>query len=104
LTSFWAGVTIKSAAISAFDPKVFFDRFNNRFILISSANGPNGTPNSGLNSGACFAVSATADPTGTWYRWSVAADPTSTGGSGGAGNWIDYPTVGHNKNWIVVDE
>ena len=98
LTSFWSGVTIKGAAVSAFDPKVLFDRFNNRFILISSGNGI------GVNSGACFAVSATADPTGVWYRWSVAADPSSTGGSGGAGNWIDYPTVGHNKNWIVVDE
>ena len=98
LTSFWAGVTIKGAAISAFDPKVYFDRFNNRFILISSGNG------AGINSGAMFAVSATADPTGVWYRWSVAADPTSTGVPGGSGNWIDYPTVGHNKNWIVVNE
>jgi hypothetical protein len=98
LTTFWAGVTIKGAAISAFDPKVFFDRFNNRFILVSSGNGTS------INSGAMFAVSATADPTGTWYRWSVAADPASTGVPGGSGNWIDYPTVGHNKNWIVVNE
>ncbi len=95
LTAFWAGVTIKGAAIAAFDPKVMFDRFNNRFILISSGNGQN------VNSGAMFAVSATADPTGTWYRWSVAADPASTAAGG---HWIDYPTIGHNKNWIVVDE
>src|SRR3954447_9025670 len=95
LTAFWAGVTIKGAAISAFDPKIYFDRFNNRFIFISSGNGQN------VNSGAMFAVSATADPTGAWYRWSVAADPASTAAGG---HWIDYPTVGHNKNWIVVDE
>jgi hypothetical protein len=95
LTSFWAGVTIKGAAISAFDPKVMFDRFNNRFILISSGNGQN------VNSGAMFAVSATADPTGTWYRWSVPADPASTAAGG---RWIDYPTMGFNKNWIVIDE
>src|SRR5512141_2451502 len=55
LTSFWAGVTIKGAPVSAFDPKVFFDRFNSRFILISSANGQS------INSGALFAVSQTAD-------------------------------------------
>jgi len=95
LSSFWSGVTIKGVAVSAFDPKVFFDRFNNRFILVSSGNGQ------GQNSGAVFAVSATADPTGTWYRWSVVADPTSTAGGG---HWIDYPSVGHNKNWIVIDE
>jgi len=95
LTSFWTGVTIKGAAISAFDPKVLFDRFNNRFILISSGNAQN------VNSGAMFAVSATADPTGTWFRWSVATDPASTAAGG---HWIDYPTAGHNKNWIVIDE
>ena len=98
LSSFWAGVTIKGAAISAFDPKIFFDRFNNRFIFVASGNGQ------GVNSGAMFAVTATADPTGTWYRWSVVCDPSSTGGSGGTGRWIDYPSVGHNKNWIVVNE
>jgi hypothetical protein len=98
ITSFWTGVTIKGAAISAFDTKVYFDRFNNRFIMIASGNGTS------VNSGAMFAVTATADPTGTWYRWSVAADPASTGTPGGSGNWIDYPTVGFNKNWIVVNE
>jgi hypothetical protein len=95
LTAFWAGVTIKGAAIAAFDPKVFFDRFNNRFILVSSGNGQ------GVNSGAMFAVSQTADPTGLWNRYSVAADPASTAAGG---HWIDYPSVGHNKNWIVIDE
>ena len=98
VSSFWNGVTIKGAAVSAFDTKVVFDRFNNRFFLESSGNGTS------VNSGALFAVSATADPTGTWYRWSVAADPASTSFPGGSGNWIDYPTVGINKNWIVIDE
>ncbi|HUR79633.1 MAG TPA: IPT/TIG domain-containing protein [Thermoanaerobaculia bacterium] len=97
-SAFWAGVTLKSTAISAFDPKVYFDRFNNRFILVGSGNGQSNT------SGAMFAVSATADPTGTWYRWSAVADPTSTGAPGGSGRWIDYPSVGFNKNWIVVSE
>jgi len=71
ISSFWSGVTIKGAAASAFDTKVYFDRFNNRFIIESSANGTS------VNSGALFAVSATADPTGTWYRWSVVADPVT---------------------------
>jgi hypothetical protein len=95
LTSFWAGVTIKGVAISAFDPKIYYDRFNNRYILISSGNGQ------GVNSGAMFAVSQTNDPTGLWNRYSVAADNASTATGG---HWIDYPTVGFNKNWIVVDE
>ncbi|HJQ39076.1 MAG TPA: hypothetical protein VKB93_18210, partial [Thermoanaerobaculia bacterium] len=96
LNAFWAGTTIKGNAVtSTFDPKVLFDRFNNRFIMVSSAGAQS------INSGALFAVSATADPTGAWYRWTMPSDPASTAGGG---HWIDYPSIAHNKNWIVVDE
>ncbi len=96
LSSFWAGVVLEGgAAVSAFDPKVLYDRFNSRWILISSANGQT------LSSAALFAVSQTNDPTGLWNRYAVDADPTATA-TGGL--WIDYPTIGHNKNWIVVHE
>jgi hypothetical protein len=94
LSSFWAGVTIKGAAVSAFDPKVMYDRFNSRFILISTFNAQS------VNSGVGFAVSQTNDPTGLWNRYSMAADPASTA-TGGL--WIDYPSMGFNKNWIVVN-
>jgi hypothetical protein len=96
MTAFWAGATVKGVAIaSAFDTKVYFDRFNNRFILISSLNGPS------INSGAGLAVTQTADPTGLWNRFTVASDPASTASAGHA---IDYPSVGFNKNWVVVNE
>ena len=96
LNSFWSTATVKGVAVSsAFDTKVFFDRFNNHFILVSSLNGP------GINSGMGVAVTQTADPTGTWNRYTAASDPASTVGAGHA---IDYPSVGFNKNWIVVDE
>jgi len=99
LNSFWTGTTIKGTAVtSAFDTKVFFDRFNSRFILVSSLNGP------GQFSGMGLAVTQTADPTGVWNRFTAASDPASTGGAGGSGHAIDYPSVGFNKNWIVVDE
>src|SRR5213078_4004558 len=87
---------VKGVAVaSAFDTKVYFDRFNNHFILVSSLNGPS------INSGAGIAVTQTADPTGLWNRYTVASDPASTASAGHA---IDYPSVGFNKNWIVVDE
>ena len=96
LSSFWAGVALEGgAAVSAFDPKVLYDRFNSRWIMISSANAQT------LSSAALFAVSQTNDPTGVWNRYAVDADPTATA-TGGL--WIDYPTIGHNKNWIVVHE
>ena len=96
INSFWATATVKGVAVaSAFDTKVYFDRFNSRFILVSSLNGPT------INSGMGVAVTQTADPTGTWNRYTAASDPTSTATAGHA---IDYPSVGFNKNWIVVDE
>jgi hypothetical protein len=96
INSFWATATVKGVAVaSAFDTKVYFDRFNSRFILVSSLNGP------GINSGMGVAVTQTADPTGTWNRFTAASDPASTASAGHA---IDYPSVGFNKNWIVVDE
>src|SRR5256714_1902126 len=42
-----------------------------------------------------------ASATGLWTRYTVASDPASTASAGHA---IDYPSVGFNKNWIVVDE
>ncbi|HST53469.1 MAG TPA: hypothetical protein VLJ61_15770 [Pyrinomonadaceae bacterium] len=96
INSFWSTATIKGVAVaSAFDTKVYYDRFNDHFILVSSLNGP------GINSGMGLAVTQTNDPTGTWFRYTQASDPASTASAGHA---IDYPSVGINKNWIAVDE
>lgn len=96
LNSFWAGVSLEGgAAVNAFDPKMLFDRFNNRFIFISSAN-----PQS-LSSAVLIAVTQTADPNGVWFRYAIDGDPTATAAGG---HWIDYPTIGLNKNWIVIME
>jgi hypothetical protein len=96
MSAFWTGVTLEGgAAVSAFDTKVYFDRFNNRFFMISSANGQT------LSSAVLFAATATADPTGTWFRFAIDADPAATAAGG---RWIDYPSVGFNKNWIIINE
>ncbi len=93
-TSFWSGTTVKGNPVtSAFDPKVYFDRFNNRFFFVVSLNGPS------VNSGLGLAVTQTADPTGVWNRYTAPCDPAAS-----PTRAIDYPSVGHNKNWIVVNE
>lgn len=94
LNAFWAGITLEGGATpSTFDPKIIFDRFNSRYVFISSANAQ--SPSSAV----LFAVSQTADPTGTWFRYAVDIDPAATTASG---RWVDYPSIGFNKNWIVV--
>ncbi|HTH50732.1 MAG TPA: hypothetical protein VL501_02290, partial [Pyrinomonadaceae bacterium] len=96
LTSFWSGVPLPGgAAVSAFDPKILFDRFNGRFIFVASANAQDNS------SSMLLAVSQTSDPTGSWFRYSLPAVPNQSGTSP---LWIDYPSVGFNKNWITINE
>ena len=94
INAFWSSLVLEGGAVpSTFDPKIYFDRFNNRFIYFSSANAQT------LSSAVLIAVSATADPTGTWFRYGIDADPLATAAGG---TWADYPSIGFNKNWIVA--
>ncbi|MEP6719527.1 MAG: hypothetical protein ABJB21_10300, partial [bacterium] len=93
LNAFWATAPNGLASPSTFDPKILYDRFNDRFILISTANARIAT------SATLIATSQAGDPLGLWNRYAIDADSTADG-AGGA--WADYPSVGFNKNWIVV--
>jgi len=76
-----------------FDPRICYDPFNNRWIFCAGANP--GASDSQL----LLAVSRTFDPTGTWDIYYIQVDPTATPTSG---VWADFPSLGFNKNWIVV--
>ncbi|MES2002888.1 MAG: hypothetical protein V4450_00100 [Bacteroidota bacterium] len=78
-----AGIT------TVFDPKVLYDPFNQRWILTAPAN-PGAT-----TSALCLGISATSDPTGTWSLYAFDVDAGNI-------NWFDYPSIGFNKNWIVI--
>src|SRR4029453_1807752 len=96
ISSFWSGIALEGgAAVSAFDPKILYDRFNNRWIFVASANAQR------LSSAALIAVSASSDPTGIWFRYAIDADPAATPSEG---VYIDFPSLGFNKNWIVLME
>lgn len=84
LDSFWASV---NGGSSAFDPKVLYDPYGNRWMFVSCDDADT------THSGLLIAVSATNDPTGIWYKYRINAADT---------NWIDYPSLGFNKNWIAV--
>jgi hypothetical protein len=73
----WAGFGGACQNENMGDPIVLYDQIADRWMLTQfTANGP-----TYYN---CVAVSATADPLGTWYRWAV-----STGS-----NFPDYPKYG----------
>jgi hypothetical protein len=85
-TGFWSSL---GGVSEAFDPRVDYDPYNNRWIMSAGAN-----PEA-ANAYVLIGVSQTTDPTGAWNLYKAVAD------SSGA-TWADFPTLGFNKNWIVV--
>jgi hypothetical protein len=94
-----AGTTLKAVTIAgfwlslgvadAFDPHVLYDPYGQRWIFSAAAG------ESSANAAILIGVSQTSDPTGGWNLYRVAVDPSGA-------NWGDYPTLGFNKSWIVV--
>ncbi|MCI0405970.1 MAG: hypothetical protein L0209_07855 [candidate division Zixibacteria bacterium] len=88
LQTFWSPVG-PFVGVGAFDPKVLYDPYNNRWMTTAVADGGLGT------SSVLIAVSQGADPTGLWNLYRVDADAGDT-------VWADFPSIGFNKNWIAV--
>ncbi len=89
LDGFWS--SILPAGTGSFDPRVHYDPFYKRWILVTDAVAGAAMDHSTI----MVAVSATNDPTGIWHMYAIAVDPTGAA-------WLDYPNVGFNKKWITV--
>lgn len=85
LEDFWSSTT----ASGVFDPKLAYDHMAGRWIFCATSN------KRSAGSSLLIGTSDTSDPTGTWDLYRVDADATDT-------YWADYPSVGFNKDWIVV--
>jgi hypothetical protein len=83
-SSFWSSLGVTES----FDAHILYDPYAQRWIFSSAA----GEKSS--NSALLIGVSQTSDPTAGWNIYLV--------NLGSSANWIDYPTLGFNKNWIVV--
>ncbi len=91
---FWNSVGDGSGG---FDPKIFFDPYHSngsgnakgRWIIVACDDSQAAT------SGLLIGASQTEDPSGTWNLYKIDADAANV-------NWLDYPSVGFNKDWIVV--
>jgi subtilisin-like proprotein convertase family protein len=92
LDSFWStvpGPWAFGGGPNTFDPKVLYDPYNNRWMFTVTADAAETT------SAVLIAVSLTSDPTGNWRLFRADADWSNS-------TWADYPSIGFNKNWIVV--
>lgn len=89
------GATISTVSLDnffgqdAFDPKVCYDPYGNRWIFVACANARS------ANSSVMVAVSRSSDPTAGWSIYTIDVDATNK-------DWFDYPSVGFNKDWIVI--
>jgi hypothetical protein len=85
LGSLWAGFEIDECTENSGDPIVIHDQFADRWILTQFTTRGIDFPNEPLNTFYnCVAISTTADPTGTYFRY---AFPTGF-------NFPDYPKYG----------
>lgn len=87
IDGFWW--SLLSHGDGSFDPRVHYDPFYKRWIMVADAYGET------AYSQIMIGVSATNDPTGTWHMYSVLVDPSGA-------SWLDFPNVGFNSKWIVV--
>jgi GEVED domain-containing protein/fibronectin type III domain protein len=75
-----------------YDPHVVYDPTSDRFIICIDA----GSGTAAAPSYFGLAVSASGDPTGSWYIYKVECTPTATT------DFMDYPMLGFSSNWIVM--
>ncbi|PID55812.1 MAG: hypothetical protein CR986_10605 [Ignavibacteriae bacterium] len=68
-----------------FDPKLVYDHYSDRFILLALSKTPNNR--------FLLAVSQTNDPTGNWYKYDFENESLYN---------VDYPGLGYNKTSIVL--
>lgn len=88
LNQFWSRVG-PFVSNGTFDPKVYYDAVNGRWFTVACADGFSNA------SAVLFGISATDDPLGAWNLYKIDADTTDA-------YWADYPSVGHNSQWIAV--
>ena len=86
LLTFWQRV---SGLIDLFDPRIAYDPYGDRWIAAAVAAG------STAQSALLIGVSQTGDPTGSWNLYKIDADSSDL-------TWVDFPSLGFNKNWIAV--
>lgn len=82
LFDFWRGLSA-GGNDAPFDPRILYDPYADRWITTAVGN---------FYRSLLVGVSQTGDPTGRWNLYRIDPDPLN----------VDFPTLGFNKDWIVV--
>lgn len=80
--------------VNPFDPKVIYDHFNNRWVMVWLAY-------FSANSTAFYLISVSDDdnPLGIWYNRAI---PSNQNGNTAVNNWADYQGVGFDNEAIYL--
>ena len=89
-TTFFDGV---AGGSFLFDPKAFYDKAHNRFVMVALE-----LDTASETSKVLVAVSDDEDPNGVWHRYRFEAKLTVSGTS----FWLDYPGFGYNQDAYVL--
>lgn len=88
LNSFWNDTGAGYSGSFAFDPRIVYDPFSERFYASSVDNSHN--PNHLL-----FAVSKSSDPTEGWTGWGIDSDSDDS-------HWADFDTLGFDADGVYL--
>lgn len=82
------------SSVGAFDPKVIYDQFEERFVMVWLSQ-------SDADREAYFLISVSddSDPLGEWYNYLI---PTHIIGENDTESWGDYQGVGYNSQAIFI--
>lgn len=96
LTGFFSAL---NPANLTFDPKVIYDQFEDRFVVVTLERVNAGVnPSTGNNSRILLAVSDDADPNGTWHFQALASKFNVSG----IDYWADYPGLAVDEDAIYI--
>ena len=88
LNDFWSDAGVAFRGSFAFDPRVLYDPFSERWFAVSVDNSSN-------DNQVLVAVSDSADPTDGWTGFGVDSDSADL-------RWADYPTLGLDADGLYV--
>lgn len=88
----WFGTTL--AGVGAFDPKVMYDHFAKRWVMVW-------LDQDDATARGYYLVSVSTDsiPIGTWYNYAL---PSTLNGTTNSGSWGDYQGVGFDNQAIYL--
>ena len=88
----WYGTVLPGA--NAFDPKVIYDQFDGRWVIVYLH-----INDATSEAYFLFSVSDDENPIGTWFNWAI---PSNLNGNTPAGSWADYEGIGYDDKAVYL--